>query len=365
MEFRRSGSGSERRRRMRIEEPSSPSGTPVEGAAGRAAGGGHALSYCEAARADRQARIIELFPTRYFTLVSLFLLGLAIIAGLESLHACRDQWSHTIPLNDLAALDLAGAGNLAAWYSSSTLALAALTAVLIYAIRRHKLDDYRGRYRVWLWAATFWLLASVDATAGWHTAVRGVLVHLAGTGLYGDGSIWWIGLWSVVLGLVGIALLVDMRHCRASSAALLLAATLYAVSASMRLGFIRLGVDILNVMVVSSAHLTAHVLLLFSMALYARHVFLDAQGMLPVRTAKPQKMRPRRQQSQSSEKTPKATANANRSPRAHSRHGRSGDRKPHDRVDFVGHHHQADATGLAASKLRVVPPGTTTRLARS
>ena len=43
-----------------------------------------------------------------------------------------------------------------------------LGSLLIYSIRRHKLDDYRGHYRWWLVAGIAWLVMSVDAITGLH-----------------------------------------------------------------------------------------------------------------------------------------------------------------------------------------------------
>ena len=40
-----------------------------------------------------------------------------------------------------------------------------LTALLVYVIRRHKMDDYRGRYRLWLWCAAALLIALAGCTS--------------------------------------------------------------------------------------------------------------------------------------------------------------------------------------------------------
>ena len=53
----------------------------------------------------------------------------------------------------VAALDLAAKGSLGCWFSSLLLLAAAAVAILVYAVRRHRTDDYQGRYRIWLWAA--------------------------------------------------------------------------------------------------------------------------------------------------------------------------------------------------------------------
>src|SRR5204863_398638 len=66
----------------------------------------------------------------------------------------------------LAALDVAARGSLAAWYASVLLLAATGWSFIVFAIRAHRVDDYRGRYRVWLWttAALAWL--SLDEATG-------------------------------------------------------------------------------------------------------------------------------------------------------------------------------------------------------
>ena len=75
----------------------------------------------------------------------------------------------------VAAFDLGGKGSLAAWFSSLMLLAASLVAVLVYTVRRHRMDDYRGRYRVWLWAALCWFLMATDAAASLHEGFRDLM----------------------------------------------------------------------------------------------------------------------------------------------------------------------------------------------
>ena len=47
-----------------------------------------------------------------------------------------------------------------------------MTAVLIYTLRRHRLDDYGGRYRLWLWAAACWFVMSMDEACTLHEGFK-------------------------------------------------------------------------------------------------------------------------------------------------------------------------------------------------
>ena len=54
------------------------------------------------------------------------------------------------------------------------------TCLLIYSIRRHRIDDFRGRYRVWLAAAVACVVLSADSVAGLHDALAQSLSHHTG-----------------------------------------------------------------------------------------------------------------------------------------------------------------------------------------
>ena len=107
----------------------------------------------------------------------------------------------------LAALDIAAKGSLACWFSSLLLLAAAVMAMLVYAVRRHRTDDYQGRYRVWLWAAGCWLLMATDQAASLREAFQAAMIALTGTPLLGDGTLWWVAAYVLIFGAVGSRLL--------------------------------------------------------------------------------------------------------------------------------------------------------------
>lgn len=287
MQFRRSGQRDDRRRRLLADESSGlleGEGPPTSPAAGRRWSAENPRHYGDAAFMDQTLRIIDLVPRRLTTFGLLLFAALAVVAGLEALYA----WSSTPAISRLttdgkvAAFDLDGEGTLAVWFSSVTLLLASLVALLVYTVRRHKTDDYRGYYRVWLWAALCWTLMSIDETSSLHEGFMGMMSSVTGTKIYGDGSIWWVVPYFFLLGAVGSRLLVDMRRCRLSSAALLTTAGCYALAVATQVagdGLTR------AVMIEEGAEMVGNVFLLLAMGLHARYVILDAQGLLPAHRA--------------------------------------------------------------------------------
>jgi hypothetical protein len=288
MQFRRSGQRDERRRRLladdlcgQIEAAGSPPASATDGLLAPR----KSPNYGDAAFMDEQLRLTELIPRRLTTFALLSFAALAVVAGLEALYA----WTDTPALKRLttdgavAAFDLDGEGSLAVWFSSVTLLLASLAALLVYTVRRHKTDDYRGYYRVWLWAALCWLVMSIDETSSLHEGFMGMMSYVTGTRVYGDGSVWWVVPYFFLLGAVGTRLLVDIRHCRLSSIALLTTAGCYALAVATQVlgdGLTR------SVMLEEGAEMVGNVFLLLAMGLHARYVILDAEGLLPARAPK-------------------------------------------------------------------------------
>src|SRR6185437_14927387 len=92
---------------------------------------------------------------------------------------------------------------------------------VIYYVRRHRQDDYHARYRIWLWASAVWFLMSLDEGASLHEGFKEMMTAITGHRVLGDGSIWWIGAYLLVLGIVGIRSALDMRACRSALATML------------------------------------------------------------------------------------------------------------------------------------------------
>ncbi|MGH6743210.1 MAG: hypothetical protein ACREDY_29995, partial [Bradyrhizobium sp.] len=185
---------------------------------------------------DHQPRVTDLVPHRYSVLALLFFAGLTLIVGLEAAYFWLPELSTMAGDGQLAALDLAGEGALANWFSSTTLALASVVAAIIYSVRRHRQDDYHGRYRVWLWVSALWMLMSVDEAASLHEGLTQVALHASGQRGYGDGSIWWVATYGLIFAAVGTRLFLEMRCCRLSSAALVSAVVCFVAAVAVKLG---------------------------------------------------------------------------------------------------------------------------------
>jgi hypothetical protein len=240
---------------------------------------------------DEQLRVTDLVPRKYTTLLLWFLAGATVLAGLEALYAWMPELARHTTDGRIAALDLDSEGSLGAWYSSFILQLAALVALVVFAVRRQKEDDYHGRYRIWAWAALCWQMMSIDESASLHEGFKELMTLTTGQRVLGDGSIWWVTAYVIVLGTMGVRLVLEMRVCRASTAALLLGAVCYAAAVVTQLGGILPDLGARAVMVEEGCEMAGGVLLLLAMNLHARYVILAAQGTLTARVPKPKRQR--------------------------------------------------------------------------
>src|SRR4029453_3423720 len=153
----------------------------------------------------------------------------------------------------------------------------------VFGIRSHRVDDYRGRYRIWLWAAAALAWLSLDAATGLHDALGFAIATLAGkqvlTGTFvASCLITWLALYGLVLGALTIRLAIEVWPSLASFAALLIAALLYFVSGLMRIEMLSAANPLIAAVADSTVTMLAHVSLAGAVGLFPRPVFFYAQG---------------------------------------------------------------------------------------
>jgi len=297
-----SGRTSDDRRRRLLTEENSTIGTKageaddVDGAEPRAArSSSKSNRYGAAGKPERQTRVIDLMPKSYGLLALTYFAGLLFIAGLEAGYYYLPLLTPHSASGRIEALDLTGEGTLAAWFSTTMLTLAAAAAWVVYSVRKQRADDYHGRYRVWLGAGFAWLLLGVDESASLHETFRDVMIGTTKQIGFGDGSIWWIGAYGLVLTVVGIRLMLDMRECRTSTTALGFTAVCYLTAVLIVLNVERQWLPQANlpttytVMLKEGLELLGNLFLLTSMLIHARYVILESQGEITPRAVKPKK----------------------------------------------------------------------------
>ncbi len=205
-----------------------------------------------------------------------------MIAGLEAAyaHVFHGSW---LPAEVTAALDVTARGSLAAWYSSLLLAMAAVNAVLVYWLRSHKLDDYRGRYRVWLWASLALFVAAVDAATGLHAIVGHLIADYVQSPWFENPARNALAALSLVFGILAARLSFEIWSSRLARWWLATAVAGYLTGILLQLEVLVLEDGLLAAMATSASMLVAHLAVALLVAAYCRYVHLESQGALKSR----------------------------------------------------------------------------------
>jgi hypothetical protein len=245
--------------------------------------------YSDAAGVENHPQITDFVPRRYRTISLIVAGGAAIVALLGVMHYFAQTIAAFAGLPTLRPFDLGTPGSIAAWISAVVLSVASAGCLLIFSIRRHRIDDFRGRYRVWLGASATCLMLSATSVAGLHQVVAYSLSHVTGWTALRDGSAWWVAVAGLPLAWIGIRVMLDVKECRLAATFMCATVGCYAGSAASYFGFIPVAEQQNASLVTGATMLLGHWLCFASVVTYARFVILDAQGLIAVRRPAPKK----------------------------------------------------------------------------
>jgi hypothetical protein len=113
--------------------------------------------------------------------------------------------------------------SLAGWLAQLDLLIAAGVAVIVRGMRRHRRDDYQGRYRAWGWMAGLFLITACAGMVPLGRLCGAAVADASGIVLGPDGSGWWVVLAATAFVLVSLWAVLPL-HERGGTAFWLLAA---------------------------------------------------------------------------------------------------------------------------------------------
>ena len=114
----------------------------------------------------------DLVPLSWVPYSLLSLAGIAIWVGIVELQIHHQQLAARLAI-ETPMLDVTRPGSLGAWFSTTTLLALAAAGTMIYHLRSHRIDDYRGSYRLWAWLSLVWFVSSIDATTHFSVTIGG------------------------------------------------------------------------------------------------------------------------------------------------------------------------------------------------
>ncbi len=232
---------------------------------------------------ELQPRITSLAPTRRATLALIFLALELVVVGLAAAFVHLPELAVMVEPQHLRAFDFTVSGNLANWFSSTLLMLAAGISLIIYSVRRHRTDDYHGRYRIWRNASAAWLALGMAISTQPHLLAAELLRQTTGWLTWRQGTLWWLLPATLGFGYLLVRLLADMRVCLPAAITLLTAIGAGVGGWLIGQGLVSIGQPELRSVIASTTILSGHVLLLTALLVYLRNVILTADGQLGTR----------------------------------------------------------------------------------
>jgi hypothetical protein len=236
--------------------------------------------YGEQASVENHPQITDYVPRRKRAVMVTLLAGLGVSAGAGALvHFAEPiaSWLPGSPSSQVLSNIAVGAG---AWASVAALLLCATLAKLIYSLRRHRVDDYAGRYRVWRWVVGGALLASISVTVGIGDAITTLCVAATGKSLSATGAEWWLIPLAVVGAWIGVRLMFEISESRSSLVMFFAAACCYAGAAVGACGWSPQGLGVWGDAVLGGLPLAGHTFALAGLMIFGRYVVLDVQGLI-------------------------------------------------------------------------------------
>ncbi len=230
-----------------------------------------------------QPKTTDLIPKRVCSYLLVVLGLLAVLWLITFLAGQSNQWSTYLGESGTRLLSIRGQGSLASWFSSFLLIITGMASLQIYALRKHRCDDYRGAYRLWGWMAVILIMASINFVSD-LTGVLGNLTSRMFVGEYASRA--WIPL---ALKLVALTVLTvrGIYEVRASLGSLVLVIFVWsAYVAAIVLQYpatTEALADLGPNTMLGNCLLFGTTGLFLAHLTYARFVFLDAHGLIKPR----------------------------------------------------------------------------------
>ncbi|MEM9658022.1 MAG: hypothetical protein AAF961_06645 [Planctomycetota bacterium] len=235
--------------------------------------------YGEQAHVENHPQITDFIPRRVGTVAAMLTVGLVVAGAAQAMTAYAETISAAVPGLTADVVTTRLAGGVVAWSSAVVLVIAAAAARVIFSLRRHRVDDVRGRYLVWKWAAfaaTFWSFNAVVQLQD----VIGQIAVACGWGLSASGVEWWLAPSLIVGGWIAVQTTRDLAESRAALITMSLALVCIAAATVGSAGGAAAAPPIWQEALVGAVPLVGHLFLTAALLLYARYVVLDVQGLI-------------------------------------------------------------------------------------
>jgi hypothetical protein len=236
--------------------------------------------YGAGANIENHPQVTDFVPRRYHIIGLIGLLVVAIGFAAELAAHFASSLSELTGVLSGDVISTLFADRLTAWTSAALLLTTACYARLVFSLRRHRVDDYRGRYRIWKIAVWASIALSLNAVVSLHRPAASVLGHYSGWNLLPNHVGWWLVPATLLGGWLIVKLAFDAAECRTALLSYCLAIASFGIAAASSLGWSPALLADFPGILDRVLPLAAHLFLLTGTMLYARYVVLDVQGLI-------------------------------------------------------------------------------------
>jgi hypothetical protein len=285
-----------RRRRVLHDEARSAAGAAAALSMSTSEGA-EAPRYGELAGVEHHPQITDYVPRRKRAVLVTIGGGALIAAATAALAQSSGAVAELLPGLTAQQVGEQLAGGVAAWSTAIAMLAIAGLARLAFSLRRHRVNDLRGNYRVWKWVTAGALAISLNAIVGAHAIAASIAMALTGWSLTAGGAEWWLAPTTLVGAWLAWRLVRETAESRSSLALFVAAIVCYAVGAAGALGWAPAALGPWSALLTTAAALIGHALALAGMMWFARYVVLDVQGLIdhaprPAKASKRQAAKP-------------------------------------------------------------------------
>lgn len=226
-----------------------------------------------------RGRWFSLVPVRRRAMVAVGMAVAAPVGLLCLFHGLALFWQPLTELPEVARpLRLDRPDGLGAWFRSLLLALAAGASLLIYQLRRHRNDDFRGSYRIWPPVIALMGIGSLDAVANLVPWVGAIIEWCAGRRVALSGADWIRIILTVGGAALALRMVAEVRSSRLATAFMVAAILAFATPLAAHWGV--LASDTAGRwLLVTSAPLLSSGLLALACVAYLRKLFREVRKL--------------------------------------------------------------------------------------
>jgi hypothetical protein len=237
------------------------------------------LAYSSGANRRNQLKTTDLLPKRWLAFSTVVTCLLSCVGLLNVLAFYAPSMGPYIGEHGLAAFAISGKGTLANWFICFLLIAASIASLQIYALRKHRRDDYQGSYRLWSWLAALFLLMSIDCAVDLRTILMSLFESLTHRTM--DGSWLLLAIPIVILAVVSIRCMFEVRASSGAMTTVFLVWMTYSAAVLANTPAVKQQLAQFDVpMIFGNCVLLATAGLVIAHLVYARFVYLHAHGLI-------------------------------------------------------------------------------------